>query len=124
VVAIESGGLTAGCFGSRAEDLAGLLGRAGGALADDLEEAGDVLEAGGGWGAGAEDADALACGLDDPVVVPGAGDRRLVPDLVVDDVALAAASVALAADEVLALEEGDRFGDGRRADLETLDELR
>ena len=50
-----------GRLGAGVEDLAGLLGRAGGVLADEVEEAGDVLEAGGG-GAGAEDADPLPGG--------------------------------------------------------------
>ncbi|GAB2859304.1 hypothetical protein GCM10027074_27970 [Streptomyces deserti] len=45
------------------EDLAGLLRGADEALGDEVDEAGDVLEAGGGRGVGAEDADALACGL-------------------------------------------------------------
>jgi hypothetical protein len=53
----------------------------------------------------------------------GAGDRGLVEEFVVDDVAVAAAFVAFAADEALALQEGDRFRDGRRADLEVLSEL-
>ena len=81
------------------------------------------MEAGGGRGVGAEDADALACGFGELGVVPGAAHHRLVPEVVVDDVALAAAFVSFPADEVQALEEGDRFGDGRRADLETLDEF-
>ena len=53
----------------------------------------------------------------------GAGDRRLVPDVVVDEVALAAAFVAFPADEALIFEERDRLGDGRRADLKVLDEF-
>lgn len=72
---------------------------------------------------GAEDADALPCGLDDLGDGPGAGHHRLVPDVVVDDVALAAAFVAFAADEALALQERDRLGHGRRADLEALGEV-
>jgi hypothetical protein len=50
---------------------------------------------------GAEDADALPCGLDDLGVGPGAGDHRLIPEIVVDDVALAAALVAFPAYEGL-----------------------
>ena len=107
----------------RVEDLAGLLRGAGDALTDEVEVAGDVLEAGGGRGVGAEDADPLPCGLGELGVVPGAADHRLVPEVVVDEVALAAAFVVFPADEVQALEERDRFGDGRRADLEALGEL-
>jgi hypothetical protein len=109
--------------GFRVEDLAGLLRGAGGALGDEVEEAGDVLEAGGGRGAGAEDANALPCDLRPLGAGPGAGHHRLVPEVVVDEVALAAAFVAFAADEGLAFEELDRFGDGRRADSEALDGL-
>jgi hypothetical protein len=65
----------------------------------------------------------LACGVNELVVGSGAGDRRLVEEFVVDDVAVAAVFVAFSADEALALQEGDRFGDGRRADLEALGEL-
>jgi hypothetical protein len=43
-------------FGFGVEDLAGLLRGAGEALGDEVEEARDVLEAGGGRGVGAEDA--------------------------------------------------------------------
>jgi len=45
------------------EDLAGLLGGAGGALADEVEEAGDVLEARGGRGAGTAMGDITARSL-------------------------------------------------------------
>jgi len=62
-------------------------------------------------------------GVDTDLIEP-AELRKFEPAINVDDVALAAAFVALAADEVQALEERDRFGDGRRADLEPLDEFR
>ncbi len=105
------------------EELPGLAGGAGDALADEVGEAGDALQARGGRGAGAEDADALACGRPELGGAAGSGHRRLVPDVVVDDVALAAAFVALPADEALAVEERDRLGHGRRADLEAPDEF-
>ena len=60
-------------FGFGVEDLAGLLGGAGEALGDVVEEAGDVFEAGAGRGAGAEDGGALACGVDELGGGPGAG---------------------------------------------------
>ncbi|MYS63243.1 DUF4097 family beta strand repeat protein [Streptomyces sp. SID5473] len=63
-------------------------------FADEVEEAGGVFEAVRGRGAAAEDTDALPRGLDEPVVGPGAAAHRLVPEVVVDGVALAAASVA------------------------------
>ena len=47
------------------EDFADLLRGAEDALADEVAEAGDVLEAGGGRAVAAEDADALPCGLGD-----------------------------------------------------------
>lgn len=47
------------------EDFAGLFGGAGDAFADEVEEAGDFLQADGGGGVGAEDGDALACGFDE-----------------------------------------------------------
>jgi hypothetical protein len=105
------------------EDFTGLFGGPGDAFADEVEEAGDVLQAGGGGGVGAEDGDALACGFGELVVGSGAGDGRLIEEFVVDDVAVAAAFAAFSADEALALQEGDCFGDGRRADLEALGEL-
>lgn len=71
----------------------------------------------------AEDGDALARVLDELVVGPGAGDGGLVEEFVVDDVAVAAALVVFSPDEALAFQEGDRFRDGRRADLEPLGEL-
>src|SRR5258708_33717767 len=91
-----------GFLGMGGEDFAGLLCGADDAFADEVEEAGDVLEADGGRGVGAEDADALPGGLDDLGVGPGAGHHRLVPDVVVDDVALAAAVVSFPADQALA----------------------
>jgi hypothetical protein len=54
---------------------------------------------------------------------PRAGHHRLIPDVVVHDVALAAAFAAFPPDQILALQERDRLGDGRRADLEALDEF-
>lgn len=105
------------------EDFADLLRGAEHALAHELAEAGDVLQAGGGRAVAAEDADTLSCDLGDLGGTAGAGDRRLVPDVVVDEVALATALVAFPADEALIFEEGDGLGDGRRADLEVLDEF-
>jgi hypothetical protein len=101
------------------EDFGRLLGGAGDAFADESEEAGDVLEADGGGGVGAEDVDVSECGFDELVVGSGAGDRRLVEEFVVDDVGVAAAFVALPADEAPALQVGDRLGDARRNDLGT-----
>jgi pimeloyl-ACP methyl ester carboxylesterase len=49
------------------EDFAGLFGSTGDAFADEVEEAGDVLQAGGGGGVGTQDGDALACGFDELV---------------------------------------------------------
>jgi hypothetical protein len=46
---------------------------------------------------------ALSCGFDELVVGSDAGDRRLVDELVVDDIAVAAAFVAFSADKALAL---------------------
>lgn len=100
-----------------------MLRGSGDAFADEVDEAGDVLEAAGGGGAWAEDADALPCGLGEPGVRAGAGDHRLVPDVGVDDVPLAAAFVAFPADQTLTLEERARLGDRCRADLETPGEL-
>lgn len=47
------GGVVRGCFEFGVEDFAGLFGGAGDAFADEVEEAGDVLQAGGGDGVGA-----------------------------------------------------------------------
>src|SRR5690606_31689434 len=70
--------------------------------------------------AGPHDADPLPRGLGDLRRGPGAGHHGLVPDVVVDAVALTTALLALPPDEALALQEGDRLGDGRRADLQAL----
>ncbi|GAA2463525.1 hypothetical protein GCM10010405_55060 [Streptomyces macrosporus] len=108
------------------EDLAGLPRGACDALGDDGDdggEAGDVLQAGGGRGAGAEDVHALPGDRHEVGGGPGAGQHRLVPDVVVDDVAFAAAFAGFPADEALALEERDRLGDGRRADPQVPDEF-
>src|SRR5580700_1353208 len=117
------GGVSWGRFGFGVEDFADLLRGAQDALADEVTEAGDVLQAGGGRAVAAEDADALPCGLGDLGDAAGTGDRRLVPDVVVDEVAIAAAFVAFPADEAQIFEERDRLGDGRRADLEVLGEF-
>ena len=45
-------GVVWGCSGFGVEDFAGLFGGAGDAFADEVEEAGDVLQAGGGGGVG------------------------------------------------------------------------
>lgn len=66
-------------------------------IADEVEEAGDVLQTAGRGGVGAEDGNALACDVGELVVGPGAGDRRLVEEFAVDEVAVAAAFVAFSA---------------------------
>lgn len=94
-------GLGRGSLGSAVEDFTGLFCGADDALADEVEEPGDVLQAGGSRGVRAEEGNALPCGLDELVVGPGAGDRGLVEELVIDDVAVTAAFVAFAADQAL-----------------------
>src|SRR5215467_10893459 len=64
-----------GCFGFGMEDVADLFGGAEDALADEVAEAGDVLQAGGGRAVAAEDAYALPCRLGDLGDAAGAGDR-------------------------------------------------
>src|SRR5262249_48164843 len=64
-----------GCFGFSVEDVADLFGGAEDALADEVAEAGDVLQAGGGRAVAAEDPYALPCGLGDLGDAAGAGDR-------------------------------------------------
>src|SRR4051794_24188552 len=103
---LPTGVVARGGRGFRVQDLAGLVRGAGDALGDEVDEAGDVLQAGRGRGVGAEDAHALP---GDPAEVgggPGARHRGLVQDVVVDDVALATPLVPLAADEPLAVEQG------------------
>ncbi len=65
----------------------------------------------------------MACGFDELIVGSGTRDRGLVEEFVVDEIAVAAAFVAFSANQALGLQERDRLGDGRRADLKVLSEL-
>src|SRR5215469_12174405 len=75
VARICLGGVVRGCSGFGVEDVADLFGGAEDALADEVAEAGDVLQAGGGRAVAAEDAYALPCRLGDLGDAAGAGDR-------------------------------------------------
>jgi hypothetical protein len=91
-------------------------------LAQVREEPAGVGEPGTGGGVRAEYLGAGEGRLGEDVVRTAAGDRCLVPHVVVDDVPFAPA-VSFPPDELLVFQVADRLGDGCRADPQAPDQL-
>ncbi|MFI6535928.1 hypothetical protein ACIBHY_26000 [Nonomuraea sp. NPDC050547] len=93
-------------------------------VVDVAEEPAHVPQAGTAGSGGAEDRGSPLGDVGQLGVHPGTGQERPVPDVLVDDVAVAPLSrVAFAADQFLLLEVVDGLGDRGRADPQVLDQF-